>query len=122
MNILEDGINKVKHDIKLNVGDTYADEKRLNVLQTHRNVYETMGFLTLLQMDALTTTICLFQANNDTERIMLSKHAYTIIYEAQKNDLFKTKLFTNEIEYLHMSEKITKQESIVPILRSIKCL
>jgi len=26
-------------------------------------------------------------------------------------DLFKTKLFTNEFEYLHMSEKITKQES-----------
>ena len=42
MTILEDGINKVKHDNKSIVNDSYADEKRLNILQTHRNVYETM--------------------------------------------------------------------------------
>lgn len=83
---LEKGINKAKDDIEHNVGDTFAEEKWLNVIQTHRNVYEMMGFLTLLQMDALTTIICLVQAPNDTERIMLCKHAYTIIYEAlEKN-------------------------------------
>lgn len=116
MNILEDGINKVKHDIKLNVGDTYADEKRLNVLQTHRNVYETMGFLTLLQMDALTTTICLFQANNDTERIMLSKHAYTIIYEAKQNDLFK-KVSAEMQKY---PESLVDKEELHSFWREIK--
>lgn len=89
MELFTDGINKAKHDIDSNVGDTYAIEKWLTIIQTHYNVYELMGFLTLLQMDAMTTTICLLQAINDTERIMLSKHAYTIMYEAKQNDLFK---------------------------------
>ena len=89
MELFTDGINKAKHDIESNVGDTYAIEKWLTVIQTHYNVYELMGFLTLLQMDAMTTIICLLQAKNDTERIMLSKHAYTIMYEAKQNDLFK---------------------------------
>lgn len=68
---------------------SYALEKWLPILQTHRNIYELIGYLTLLQMDAITTTIDLLQAQNDTERIMLSKHAYTIIYEARINDLSK---------------------------------
>lgn len=89
MELFTDGIDKAKHDIDSNVGDTYAIEKWLTVIQTHYNVYELMGFLTLLQMDAMTTIICLLQAKNDTERIMLSKHAYTIMYEAKQNDLFK---------------------------------
>lgn len=89
MELLTDGIDKAKHDIESNVGDTYAIKKWLTVIQTHYNVYELMGFLTLLQMDAMTTIICLLQAINDTERIMLSKHAYTIMYEAKQNDLFK---------------------------------
>ena len=54
---------------------SYALENWLPILQTHRNIYELMGYLTLLQMDAITTTIALLQAQNDTERIMLSKHA-----------------------------------------------
>ena len=89
MELFTDGIDKAKHDIESNVGDTYAIEKWLTVIQTHYHVYELMGFLTLLQMDAMTTIICLLQAINDTERIMLSKHAYTIMYEAKQNDLFK---------------------------------
>ena len=89
MELFTDGIDKAKHDIESNVGDTYAIEKWLTVIQTHYNVYELMGFLTLLQMDAMTTIICSLQAINDTERIMLSKHAYTIMYEAKQNDLFK---------------------------------
>lgn len=89
MELFTDGIDKAKHNIESNVGDTYAIKKWLTVIQTHYNVYELMGFLTLLQMDAMTTIICLLQAINDTERIMLSKHAYTIMYEAKQNDLFK---------------------------------
>ena len=65
---------------------SYALEKWLPIMQTHRNIYELMGYLTLLQMDAITTIIALLQAQNDTERIMLSKHAYTIIYEERKNE------------------------------------
>lgn len=102
INSFEEGINKVKDDIEHSVGDTFADKKWLNVIQTHRNVYEMMGFLTLLQMDALTTMICLVQAPNDTERIMLCKHAYTIIYEALKENFpkkisFEMRMYPEEI-------------------------
>lgn len=82
-------INRTMKDIECNVGDTYAKRKWLGISQTHRDVYDMMGFLTLLQMDAITTVIGLIQAQNDTERKMLSKHAYTIIFEVRENDLFK---------------------------------
>lgn len=85
----EKTIADTQQKIKKDRFGSYALEKWLPILQTHRNIYELMGYLTLLQMDAITTTIALLQAQNDTERIMLSKHAYTIIYEARINDLSK---------------------------------
>lgn len=86
---LKKEINRVKKDSDCYVGDTFAKRKWLGISQTHRDVYDMMGFLTLLQMDAITTVIGLIQAQNDTERKMLSKHAYTIIFEVRENDLFK---------------------------------
>lgn len=102
LNYHEEVIAKTLEEIKKNAFSSYASEKWLTILQTHRNIYEMMGYLTLLQMDAITTTICLLQAQNDTERIMLSKHAYTIIYEARKNDLYRKvskemRLYPNEV-------------------------
>ena len=102
LNYHEEVIAKTLEEIKKNTFSSYASEKWLTILQTHRNIYEMMGYLTLLQMDAITTTICLLQAQNDTERIMLSKHAYTIIYEARINDLSKKvskemRLYPNEV-------------------------
>lgn len=102
LNYHEEVIAKTFEEIEKNAFSSYAPEKWLTILQTHRNIYEMMGYLTLLQMDAITTTICLLQAQNDTERIMLSKHAYTIIYEARINDLSKKvskemRLYPNEV-------------------------
>lgn len=102
LNYHEEVIAKTLEEIEKNAFSSYASEKWLTILQTHRNIYEMMGYLTLLQMDAITTTICLLQAQNDTERIMLSKHAYTIIYEARINDLSKKvskemRLYPNEV-------------------------
>lgn len=102
LNYHEEVIAKTLEEIEKNAFSSYAPEKWLTILQTHRNIYEMMGYLTLLQMDAITTTICLLQAQNDTERIMLSKHAYTIIYEARINDLSKKvskemRLYPNEV-------------------------
>lgn len=102
LNYHEEVIAKTLEEIEKNAFSSYALEKWLTILQTHRNIYEMMGYLTLLQMDAITTTICLLQAQNDTERIMLSKHAYTIIYEARINDLSKKvskemRLYPNEV-------------------------
>ena len=85
LNYYEDEIAKTRNKIEQN--QLPILEGWLKILQTHGNVYEMMGYLTLLQMDALTTTIGLLQAQNDTEKIMLSKHAYTIIYEAINDNL-----------------------------------
>ena len=89
LNYHEETILKTQQEIEESRLCAYAVEKWLSILQTQREIFEMMGYLTLLQMDAITTTIGLLQAQNDTERIMLSKHAYTIIYEARINDLSK---------------------------------
>lgn len=89
LNYHDEAILKTQQEIEESRLCAYAAEKWLSILQTQREIFEMMGYLTLLQMDAITTTIGLLQAQNDTERIMLSKHAYTIIYEARINNLSK---------------------------------
>lgn len=122
LNYHEEVIAKTLEEIEKNAFSSYALEKWLTILQTHRNIYEMMGYLTLLQMDAITTTICLLQAQNDTERIMLSKHAYTIIYEARINDLYKKvskemRLYPNEV--VNIQELSDFWKNINSILKQI---
>lgn len=122
LNYHEEVIVKTLEEIKKNAFSSYASEKWLTILQTHRNIYEMMGYLTLLQMDAITTTICLLQAQNDTERIMLSKHAYTIIYEARINDLSnkvskEMRLYPNEV--VNIQELSDFWKNINSILKQI---
>ena len=122
LNYHEEVIAKTLEEIENNAFSSYAPEKWLTILQTHRNIYEMMGYLTLLQMDAITTTICLLQAQNDTERIMLSKHAYTIIYEARINDLSKKvskemRLYPNEV--VNIQELSDFWKNINSILKQI---
>lgn len=122
LNYHEEVIAKTLEEIEKNAFNSYAPEKWLTILQTHRNIYEMMGYLTLLQMDAITTTICLLQAQNDTERIMLSKHAYTIIYEARINDLSKKvskemRLYPNEV--VNIQELSDFWKNINSILKQI---
>lgn len=89
INYLNDEIKKYKQLLKNGEGDIYGNKQWLSVIQTHASIYEMRGYLTLLQMDAMTTIVGLYQAKNDTERIMLCKHAYTIMYEAIEDNLFK---------------------------------
>ena len=122
LNYHEEVIAKTLEEIEKNAFSSYAPEKWLTILQTHRNIYEMMGYLTLLQMDAITTTICLLQAQNDTERIMLSKHAYTIIYEARINELSKKvskemRLYPNEV--VNIQELSDFWKNINSILKQI---
>lgn len=122
LNYHEEVIAKTLEEIEKNAFSSYAPEKWLTILQTHRNIYEMVGYLTLLQMDAITTTICLLQAQNDTERIMLSKHAYTIIYEARINDLSKKvskemRLYPNEV--VNIQELSDFWKNINSILKQI---
>ena len=113
---LEEGINKAKHDIEQNIGDFAIIEKWLDVSQTHRDVYEMLGFLILLQMDSITTAISLLQAQNDTERIVQSKHAYTIIYEAMTHDLFD-KVSAGMYKY---PEEMVKKDELSTFWKGIK--
>lgn len=89
MKHFENEINRVTISNSQNSRDDYAIEKWSLVINIHKSIYDMIGYLTLLQMDATTTCISLFQATNDTERIMFCKHAYTIIYEALEHNLFK---------------------------------
>lgn len=58
------------------------------VTRSPSRIWELMGFVTLLEMDAISLFIGILSAQNDVERKMLGKHAYTIVYEARKNGLF----------------------------------
>ena len=118
INVLEEDINKAEHNMKNGFCDIKAQEKWLAVIQTHRDVYEMMGYLTLLQMDALTTNISLLQAQNDTERIVLCKHAYTIIYEAKGHDLFRN-VKTGMYKY---PEELAKKTDLKSFWDSIKTI
>ena len=118
INFLDEGISKAEHDLKSDSYDVVAQEKWLKVLKTHRDVYEMMGYLTLLQMDALTTNISLLQAQNDTEKIMLCKHAYTIIYEAKDHDLF-SKVSAGMLKY---PEDLVKREETLTFWKDVRVI
>lgn len=79
---LRDVIAKEEHD-------PYPNQRWSQVIGSEKNVTDLMGFLTLLQMDASSSLISLLEAKNDTERVVLSKHAFAIIFEAEDSDLFK---------------------------------
>lgn len=53
------------------------------------NIWELMGFVSLLEMDAISLLISILTAESDVERKMLSKHAYTIVFEAREKGLFQ---------------------------------
>ena len=53
------------------------------------NIWELMGFVSLLEMDAISLLISILTAESDVERKMLSKHAYTIVFEARQKGLFQ---------------------------------
>lgn len=64
------------------------DRRWLELIRSHRGVYEQLGFAMLLKMDAEVMMIGMLSAESDTERTVASKHAYTIVAEAWNNDLF----------------------------------
>ena len=80
---LQVAIDKEEHD-------PYPKQRWAQVIRSEKEVTDLMGFLTLLQMDATSSLISLLQAKSDTERVVLSKHAFTIIFEAEDNNLFKS--------------------------------
>lgn len=71
------------------IKDEYVWSRWRKILEAEKRINDMLGYLTLLQMDAITTSINLLQAKSDTERIMQCKHAYTILYEAKEKNLFQ---------------------------------
>ena len=53
------------------------------------NIWELMGFVSILEMDAISLLIGILTAESDVERKMLGKHAYTIVFEARQKGLFQ---------------------------------
>lgn len=69
--------------------DPYPKQRWAQIIESEKDVTDLIGFLILLQMDATSSLISLLEAKNNTERVVLSKHAYTIVFEAEESDLFK---------------------------------
>lgn len=65
------------------------DRRWVNLTKSHCGVYQMLGFAMLLKMDAESMLIGMLTAESDTERMVVSKHAYTIVAEARNKDLFK---------------------------------
>ncbi|WP_139207091.1 hypothetical protein [Prevotella sp. ne3005] len=85
----EKEIVRFDNESKSVVIDIYPSNEWRVLLQSGYDATNLAGYLTLLQMDALASLISIIKASSDTERIMLSKHAYTIMYEALEKNLYK---------------------------------
>ena len=70
-------------------GDPVINEKRLPLLEIGERTNNLSGYLALLQMDAMMSLINLLEAKSDVERLLICKHAYTIIHDAKIKGLFK---------------------------------
>ena len=70
-------------------GDPVINEKRLPLLEVGERINNLIGYLILLQMDAMMSIISMMEARTDTERLLVCKHAYTILYDLQDKGLYK---------------------------------
>lgn len=68
--------------------DSVVDQKRLSLLEIGEKTNNLVGYLTLLQMDAMMSLINMMEATSDVERLVACKHAYTIIHDAKIKGLF----------------------------------
>lgn len=89
LKLYEKEIDRFDTESKNVIIDIYPSEEWRELLQAGYNATNLAGYLTLLQMDALTSLISIVKAKSDTERIMLMKHAYTIMYEVLEMNLYK---------------------------------
>lgn len=85
----ETNLLECRRQIKEWKGDPIINEKRLPLLEIGERVNSLSGYLTLLQMDAMMSLINMLEAKSDVERLLICKHAYTIIYDAKIKGLFK---------------------------------
>lgn len=83
----EESIPDCRHQLLEGNGDPVINEKRLPLLEIGERVNNLVGYLTLLQMDAMASLINMMEAKSDEERLLACKHAYTILHEARAKGL-----------------------------------
>jgi hypothetical protein len=111
-------IERFDRESKTVIVDIYLSEEWRYLLQSGYDATNLAGYLTLLQMDALTSLISIIKASSDTERIMLSKHAYTIMYEALDKNLYQ--IVSNRMR--EFPEYLIDKEVLFELWKGIKRL
>lgn len=79
-------------------------------------IWELMGFVSLLKMDAITMFISILSSKSAVERKLLAKHAHTIVFEARQSGLF------NKVsrEMLNFPKTLLSKEDYDNLWRSVK--
>ena len=85
----EQNLLHVRKMIEGGEGDSIVNQKRLPLLEIEEKTNNLVGYLTLLQMDAMLSLINMMEAKSDVERLVACKHAYTIIHDAKIKGLFR---------------------------------
>ena len=97
-------------------GDPVVNNKRLPLLEIGERINNLVGYITLLQMDAMLSLINMMEAKSDTERLVACKHAYTIIYDARNKGLFS--VISKEMKAL--PEKVLSESERSNLWKDIK--
>lgn len=97
-------------------GDPIVVEKRLSLLEIGERTNNLCGYVVLLQMDAMISLINMLEAKSDVERLLICKHAYTIIHDAKIKGLFR--VVSKEMREL--PEEVLSSERRDELWRGIK--
>lgn len=85
----ENNLSLARKMIEDGEGDPVVNQKRLPLLEIGERTNNLVGYLALLQMDAMLYLLDMMEAKSDVERLMVCKHAYNIIHDAKIKGLFK---------------------------------
>lgn len=108
----EDSIPDCRQQLIEGKGDPVINEKRLPLLEIGEKTNNLVGYLTLLQMDAVVSLINMMEAKSDEERLLVCKHAYTILYEARVKGL--SRVITKQMREL--PEEVLPSEDLDSLL------
>ena len=70
----EQNLSNVRKMIDGGEGDPVVNQKRLSLLEIGERTNNLVGYLTLLQMDAMMSLINMMEAQSDVERLVVCKH------------------------------------------------
>lgn len=89
MEYYRDNLAEYQKQIAEGKGDPVINKKRFPLLELGERINNLIGYVTLLQMDATMSLIHMMEAESDSERLLICKHAYSILYDFQDKGLYK---------------------------------